>query len=45
MLYCTGVLSGAFLIPYLVFVASCGLPLFLLHTAIGQHTQDGGMRG
>ncbi|XP_039523148.1 sodium- and chloride-dependent GABA transporter 2-like, partial [Pimephales promelas] len=30
--------GGAFLIPYLVFVATCGLPLFLLHTAMGQHT-------
>ncbi|XP_019748347.1 sodium- and chloride-dependent GABA transporter 3-like [Hippocampus comes] len=33
--------GGAFLVPYLVFVVTCGVPLFLLETAMGQHTQEG----
>uniref|UniRef100_A0A673M6H6 Uncharacterized protein n=1 Tax=Sinocyclocheilus rhinocerous TaxID=307959 RepID=A0A673M6H6_9TELE len=32
-----------FLIPYLVFVVTCGVPLFLLETAMGQYTQEGGI--
>ncbi|XP_063350211.1 sodium- and chloride-dependent GABA transporter 2-like [Pelmatolapia mariae] len=35
--------SGAFLVPYLVFVVTCGVPLFLLETTIGQFTQEGGI--
>ncbi|XP_054868035.1 sodium- and chloride-dependent GABA transporter 2-like isoform X1 [Amphiprion ocellaris] len=35
--------GGAFLVPYLVFVVTCGIPLFLLETAIGQYTQEGGI--
>ncbi|KAG7223112.1 hypothetical protein INR49_015871, partial [Caranx melampygus] len=33
--------GGAFLVPYLVFVVTCGIPLFLLETAVGQYTQEG----
>lgn len=32
---------GAFLVPYLVFVVTCGIPLFLLETSVGQYTQEG----
>ncbi|XP_049582191.1 sodium- and chloride-dependent GABA transporter 2-like isoform X2 [Syngnathus scovelli] len=35
--------GGAFLVPYLVFVVTCGVPLFLLETTMGQHTQEGGV--
>lgn len=34
---------GAFLVPYVVFVVTCGVPLFLLETTIGQYTQEGGI--
>ncbi|XP_061073702.1 sodium- and chloride-dependent GABA transporter 2-like [Conger conger] len=35
--------GGAFLVPYLVFVVTCGIPLFLLETAMGQYTREGGI--
>ncbi|XP_046720814.1 sodium- and chloride-dependent GABA transporter 2-like [Silurus meridionalis] len=35
--------GGAFLLPYLVLAVTCGLPLFLLETAMGQYTQEGGI--
>ncbi|XP_051251543.1 sodium- and chloride-dependent betaine transporter-like [Dicentrarchus labrax] len=33
--------GGVFLLPYCFFAVLCGLPLFLLETAIGQYTQEG----
>ncbi|KAM9359164.1 sodium- and chloride-dependent GABA transporter 2-like [Symphorus nematophorus] len=33
--------GGAFLVPYLVFVVTCGVPLLMLETAAGQYTQEG----
>ncbi|KAL6479349.1 hypothetical protein MHYP_G00127820 [Metynnis hypsauchen] len=41
--YIIGVFPGVFLVPYLVFVVTCGIPLFLLETAMGQYTQQGGV--
>ncbi|KAL3992060.1 COPII coat assembly protein SEC16 [Sarotherodon galilaeus] len=35
--------GGAFLVSYLVFVVTCGVPVFLLETTIGQFTQEGGI--
>uniref|UniRef100_A0A8B9K0U1 Transporter n=1 Tax=Astyanax mexicanus TaxID=7994 RepID=A0A8B9K0U1_ASTMX len=35
--------GGVFLVPYVVFVVTCGIPLFLLETAIGQYTTEGGV--
>ncbi|XP_019966975.1 sodium- and chloride-dependent GABA transporter 3-like [Paralichthys olivaceus] len=33
--------GGAFLLPYCVLAVVCGIPLFLLETAMGQYTQEG----
>ncbi|KTG34319.1 hypothetical protein cypCar_00010402 [Cyprinus carpio] len=33
--------GGVFFIPYVVFLFACGIPLFLMETALGQYTTQG----
>uniref|UniRef100_A0A3P9NA46 Transporter n=1 Tax=Poecilia reticulata TaxID=8081 RepID=A0A3P9NA46_POERE len=35
--------GGVFFIPYIVFILTCGIPLFFLETALGQYTSQGGI--
>uniref|UniRef100_H3CH97 Transporter n=1 Tax=Tetraodon nigroviridis TaxID=99883 RepID=H3CH97_TETNG len=35
--------GGVFFIPYILFMFTCGIPLFFLETSVGQYTNQGGI--